>query len=126
LDTGCCQLGDMVSYGLGFDALTWKGLGLSMDVGYLTPRQQQDNGIGLGSINGSWSFVNRQNPRKLIPFITTGYGIGFRQGVGHLYNYGGGITYWFKERIGLRTEVRSYLYHARHFDTSVRFGVAFR
>ncbi|MDQ3010723.1 MAG: hypothetical protein M3X11_08495 [Acidobacteriota bacterium] len=34
----------------------------------------------------------------------------FRSGVDNGVNFGGGVNYWFKDRIGLRFEVRDHMF----------------
>ncbi|MGJ5815191.1 hypothetical protein [Paludibaculum fermentans] len=123
------NLAQMMSTGIGGEAFVWKGLAAGVELGYLFPRTEPGIGVGLFGLSGAWHFVNRDNPRKFIPFVTAGYTLGFRQGVANLYHFGGGATYWFSRRAGLRTELRLYEYagaYQQHFDTSVRFGIQIR
>jgi len=123
---GCCRFGDILGLGVGGDALVYRGLGASIDLGYVFPRQSLGCGIGLLSLNPSYHFVNRSKPGKLMPFITAGYGLGFRAGSANLYNYGGGVSWWFKPKTGLRLEVRDYRAPSGGNLVVVRTGIAFR
>ena len=54
---------------------------------------------------------------RLKPFARGGIGIlAGRGGGAAFWNIGGGVDYWFKERMGLRVEVRD------SFDTNPRYG----
>ncbi|MBN9658290.1 MAG: hypothetical protein J0H49_08930 [Acidobacteria bacterium] len=122
------NLAQMMSTGIGGEGFVWKGLAAGAELGYLFPRTEPGIGIGLFSVSGAWHFVNRDHPRKFIPFVNAGYTLGFRQGTANLAHWGGGATYWFSRHAGLRTEVRVYEYvgaYAQHFDTSLRFGIQF-
>jgi hypothetical protein len=86
-------------------------------------------GFGLLSLNVSYHFANRSNPARVVPFVTAGYGLAFRSGTENLFNWRGGMTYWFGRRVGLRVELRDYIWtaHGGHrIDTGIRFGAAFR
>ncbi len=120
------DLSEAMSAGGGMDLFIWKGLAAGFDVGYLFPRRDSGDGIGLLSANPSWHFVNRDNPGKVVPFVTAGYGLAFRSGTLSMVNYGGGATWWMLRRMGLRVEVRNYQHGSDRFNTALRFGVAFR
>jgi hypothetical protein len=123
---GHASIADLLTVGGGGEALLYKGLGVNVDLGYQFPRESISDGIGLASLNGCYHFVNRAKPAKLVPFVTAGYAIAFRSGHANLFDYGGGVNYWFSRHVGLRGEIRDY--RARYGDWAVafRFGVAFR
>jgi hypothetical protein len=120
------SLADLLTFGAGGEGLLYKGLGVNADIGYQFARRSFTNGVGLASINGCYHFVNRAKPAKLVPFVTAGYAIIFRTGHANLFNYGGGINYWFTSHAAFRAELRDY--RARYGDYAVafRFGLAFR
>lgn len=123
------NLAQMMSTGAGGEVFVYKGLAAGAELSYLFPRIEPGIGVGLLNLNGAWHFVNRGHTRKFVPFVTAGYTLGFRGGTANLFNWGGGATYWFTHRAGLRTEVRVYEYvgaYYQHFDTSLRFGVQIR
>jgi len=122
---GCCRFGDILGFGAGGDALVYRGLGTSIDLGYVFPRRNLGCGIGLLTLNPSYHLVGRSKPRKVMPFVTTGYALAFRAGSVSAYNYGGGVTWWFKPKTGLRLEVRDYRAQGGHLVV-VRTGMAFR
>jgi hypothetical protein len=118
-----CDLTDLKSFGAGGDGFVYKGLALGGDLGYHFTRAQV--GFGLASGNASYHFGGRVRSRKLVPFVTGGYGVAFREGSLNLYNFGGGVTYWFRNHLGARFEVREYRDQV-HFLTAFRVGLTFR
>jgi len=91
----------------------------------------QNSGLGncvnaLASLNGTYHFLNRNAPRKLVPFAVAGYAIAFRSGYANLFDYGGGINFWFQRHLGLRVEVRAF--QSKDLDNifGFRFGLSFR
>ncbi len=122
----CCGFASTLGMGAGGDALAYKGLGASIDLGYVFPRRNLGCGIGLLSLNPSYHFINRRKPAKVMPFITAGYGLAFRSTSANTWNYGGGVTWWFKPKTGLRLEVRDYRAPGGGYLVVVRTGIAFR
>jgi hypothetical protein len=109
--------------GGGAEFIAQNGLGAGAEIGYLTPWSNGSNGVGVMSLNGLYRFGANQ---KTMPFFTGGYSLGFRSQAAHFGNVGGGITYWFAERTGLRLEFRD---NIRDFSTHwliFRVGIAFR
>lgn len=115
-------------FGVGGEGLVYKGLGVGGEIGYLAAARQLDSGFGVLSPNISYHFLNASKSGKVVPFVTGGYSLFFRSGVAHGVNFGGGINYWFKERVGLRLEFRDHI--PAHGDLGhfygVRIGLAFR
>jgi hypothetical protein len=115
--------------GGGGEGFVHKGLGVGAEIGYLFPRTSAGDGLGLFSVNGSYNFQNPQSGRKLIPFVTGGYSLAFRGGSANLLNFGGGVNYWFREKMGLRLEFRDHLGSpcgCRVQFLQFRIGLAFR
>jgi hypothetical protein len=81
----------------------YKGLGVGGELGYVTPWHAFSNGLGVLSADGSYHF-NRSE--KVVPFVSSGYTLLFRSGSINGVNFGGGVNYWFRERVGLRLEFR--------------------
>jgi len=94
-------------FGGGGEVFLHKGLGIGAEVGYLSPLQAAQDGIGLFSVNGLYEF-GRTTPSKLHPFVTGGYSLAFRGGATNAVNFGGGFNYWFSRRAGLRLEFRDH------------------
>jgi hypothetical protein len=100
---------------------------MGVEIGYLTPMKHMGNGIGVFSTNGLYSFSTDLNS-KTVPFVTGGYSMFFRSGVGHAINFGGGMHYWFSDRAGLRVEFRDHIPtedSGTHFIQG-RIGISFR
>lgn len=112
--------------GGGAEGLVYKGLGLGAEVGYLSPFEDPGDGIGILSTNVSYHFRPASN-RKLVPFVTGGFSLGFRNGASGGGNFGGGVQYWVRPRLGLRFEFRDHIFSS---DTThlygFRVGLSFR
>jgi opacity protein-like surface antigen len=117
-----------VHFGVGGEALVYKGLGLGGEVGYLAPWSSVGDGMGTFSPDLSYHFRSRSGEQKLVPFVTGGYTLFFRSGTANGFNFGGGVNYWFREHLGLRLEFRDNVwttYATGHF-LGFRVGLAFR
>jgi hypothetical protein len=115
-------------FGVGGERLVYKGLGVGGEIGYIGSMTDMSAGIGVGSGNASYHFKTSVSSGKLAPFLTGGYSIAARSDVASGFNVGGGVDYWFKERVGLRVEVRDHIFPAfRNMNLiGVRFGLTFR
>ena len=97
-------------FGAGGEGLLYKGLGGGGEIGYLFPTRAAGDGFGILSLNGSYHFVDSNKPRKVVPFVTLGYSRGFGQGGGfNMVNYGGGVNWGMRDRLGLRVEGRDHV-----------------
>jgi len=96
--------------GGGGEGRIYKGLGAGAELGYLFPRQAAGDGLGILSTNGFYRFTNSSSPQKVTPFVTAGYSLGFRDGTINMANFGGGVDYWVRDRMGLRLEVRDHVW----------------
>ena len=106
-----------VNVGISGEKRVYKGLGVVVGLSILG---RENKGGALFSLNGSYNF--RMNSERLEPFVTAGAsGVGIGDGSTGGPNFGGGLTYWFKERRGIRWEYRvhAWEYHPSH---EVRFG----
>lgn len=114
--------------GVGGERLVYKGLGVGGEVGYIGSMTEMSSGLGVGSANASYQFPNSGSGGKLTPFVTGGYSLAFRSDVANGFNVGGGVNYWFKERVGLRIEVRDHVFpEFRNMNLiGVRVGITFR
>ncbi len=96
-----CTFGTL-HLGGGGEATLYKGLGIGAEAGYLVPMRDTSSGIGLASLNGVYIF-RRKGQARLEPFITGGGTVGFTGGGAFAgINFGGGVQYWMRKRIGLR------------------------
>lgn len=111
-------------FGGGGEGLVYKGLGAGAEIGFMGPASYMGEGFGVFSANGSYHFRRDQ---KLVPFVTSGYTLFFRDGSANLVNFGGGVNYWFRDHLGLRVEFRDHVLPSpnTHF-WEFRFGLAFR
>ena len=115
-------------FGVGGEGLLYRGFGMGAELGFLSPGVSLSDGIGLLSVNGLYEFKHANTGRKVIPFVTAGYSMAFRGGVGNALNFGGGISYWFRKKQALRLEVRDYVHCLEphvHLLTG-RIGISFR
>ena len=120
------------SFGLhiggGGEGLVYKGLGVGGEIGYLGSADGLRDGIGVLSTNISYHFTKATKSRKFAPFVTSGYSMLIRGSAINSINIGGGANWWFKDRIGLRLELRDHVplrFESVHFF-GVRIGLAFR
>jgi hypothetical protein len=75
----------------------------------MTPWESFADGIGVFSANRSYHVLPRAGGRSVHPFVTGGYTMFFRDGTLNLWNIGGGVQYWFSDRIALRVEFRDHV-----------------
>ena len=97
-----------LQFGGGAEANLHKGLGFGLEIGYFSAMEAISEGIGVFSVDGQYTF-GLENSRKIKPFVSGGYSLAFRSGTVNAVNFGGGIHYWFRDRLGLRLEFRDYL-----------------
>ncbi|MCC6343070.1 MAG: hypothetical protein IT166_12780 [Bryobacterales bacterium] len=111
--------------GGGAEAAVWKGITAGAEVGAIYPFRAMSEVFGVLNVNGSYHFLAGRKG-KWDPFVTGGYSLFFRQGVANGANYGGGVVYWVKPRMGIRAEFRNQQYsvNERGFP-EFRIGVAF-
>ena len=97
--------------GAGGEALLFKGLGVGGEIGCMCVPGE---GVGVFSIDPSYHFRHAFPKSKIDPFVQGGYTATFGGdspvGPAKLFNFGGGINYWFVNRIGLRFELRDYVH----------------
>lgn len=120
------NFGDMLSMGGGGEGFVYKGLAIGGDLGYLASRRYFGEGIGLASLNASYHFLGLSPSGKFVPFVTLGPTVGFRGRAALFANYGGGVTYWFRDRMGLRLEARQLYRPDTLGHLSFRVGISFR
>lgn len=114
------------TYGAGAEGFLYRGLALGIDGGYLSQVPGYSaKGFVLVAPDVSYH-IGRG--RKFVPFAAFGVGgIASDYGFGLMAHLGGGFSYWFKDRVGVRVEYRQ-------VQTSsdigalpmIRFGVTFR
>lgn len=110
--------------GVGGEVLI-KRVGVGGEIGYLTPWRSRSEDMGVGSVNGSFNL----KPGKISPFVTGGGTLFVIRGIATGYNFGGGVHYWLRDRVGLRFEVRDNVvpeYSTDEHFVGFRIGVVFR
>ena len=81
-------------FGGGGEFDLYKGLGFSLDLGYMAPSRGLQEGIGIFSPNGRYAFRHSADS-KLIPYITAGYSLLFRRDTA--------------KKVGLKVEFRDHV-----------------
>lgn len=116
----------MAHTGVGGEGVFFKGLGAGADIGAAYPLRYPQGVVGQLNVSGYYHFTAGRKDTKWDPFVVAGYTMFFRSGVAHAAHYGGGVTYWMKERVGLRAEFRNHQlrYDGAHFG-EFRIGVSF-
>lgn len=119
--------GKIMSLAAGGEGYVYKGLAFGGDGQFVWPRDSSENYFGLLSLGPAYHFDDRLNPRRVVPFVTGGYGLAFREGATSLYHVGGGLTFWASPRVGFRTEFRYYDNTRNEFQMNqLRFSLTFR
>lgn len=113
--------------GGGGEGLVYKGLGFGGEIGYFAPFESGSDGVGLLSVNTAYHFGGNDASRKVVPFVTGGYSLAFRDFASHGGNFGGGVQWWVRDRVALRFEVRDHIFSSDSpHAVSFRVGVSFR
>ncbi len=103
----CCGRGEgIMQVGGGAEGTFYRGVGVSMDAGYMFPTSSA--GAGILTLSGGPMYQFNRS-RKTVPFITGGASLAVRSGVGGAFHFGGGAIHWFHPRWGLRFEVRDHV-----------------
>ncbi|SRR5712692_898029 len=117
-------------FGGGGEGFVYKGLGIGAEVGFLAPVKSFRSGSGLVSVDGSYHFISSDKTKKVVPFITGGYSLLFGSGAANGVNFGGGVNWWMRDRLGLRLEARDHIFPVGGGATpqawEVRIGFSFR
>jgi hypothetical protein len=122
---GACQHGyAFAGGGGGAEALVWKGLTVGAEGSY---QSFSDGwGFGIGTAQVGYHFMGKNRAAKWDPFVTYGMGMATSGGgFGRAGNLGGGGTYWFKDRVGLRMEGRVQAF-SEEAMFAFRVGLSFR
>ena len=114
----------VINVGGGGEGILGKGFGVGGEVGYLTNTRDTGSGVGLASVNLSYHFNRAQ---KLVPFVSGGGSVAFRSGATGGGNIGGGVHYWMSDNVGLRLEVRDFIFSSDSPNNVLfRIGLSFR
>lgn len=112
--------------GAGGEGVFRSGIGAGAEVGYLGTDSGFRYGVGVLSPNGYFHFAHR---RRLDPYVTGGYTLFFRGEHLNLFNLGGGVNWWFRDRLGVKAEFRDHISAQSSNSThywGFRFGLVFR
>lgn len=115
-----------IQIGAGGEAVFARGIGAGAELSALGPTSSFSDLIGVLSLNGYYHPARSEG--RLDPFVTAGYSLGFRSGHINLFNFGGGVNYWFHPKIGLKLEFRDHIHSdggTIHY-WGVRVGLDFR
>jgi hypothetical protein len=110
-----------MSMGVGGEGFLVRGLAIGGELGYVF-RREFSRGIGRLSANPAFLAARE---RKLVPFVTAGYSLAFRQDAFNPVNYAGRAAYWFRNNLGLRLEARDHRAIREVRDHFPGFRVAF-
>lgn len=88
----------------------WRGVTVGGEIGSFRFVEPNSRSILLTTVNVGYQFGKRTRTGKVNPFVEyallgLGIGAGEYAPAGYL---SGGVNYWFKPRVGLRTEFRVY------------------
>ena len=117
-----------LNFGGGGEGFVKGGFAVGAEIGGFTPASNFDDGFGILSANAGYHFLKASRSGKIVPFASGGYSLFFRSEAASGVNFGGGVDYWFKDRLGLRFEIRDHVvveYPDTHF-IGFRVGLTFR
>jgi len=123
---GCGAVLNVVSGG---EAFVYRGLAVGAEGGYGWISGNFNDGVGMFSVNPAYHFKGQGRSRALVPFVTAGYSMLFRDGHVNGLNTGGGATWWLAAHFGLRCEGRIHHFAAGPLGANVymlRIGLSFR
>ncbi len=129
---GCTNLscGGVHTFAAGGEAFVYRGLAVGGEGGYGWAGDLLSQGAAMFSANPSYHFKGQGRSRRVVPFVTGGYTLLFRQMSINGSNVGGGVTVWPSNHVGLRFEGRLYHFSINGFGgvnfALARFGVSFR
>lgn len=124
---GACQHSyALVGAGGGAEGFIWRGLTVGAEGGY----QSFTDGGGWGALYFPVGYhaVDRNKHAKWDPFVSFAVGLFYGGGgsASAAAHFGGGGTYWFRKRVGVRTELRVHGYAGDEVTVQGRVGIAFR
>lgn len=112
--------------GLGGDWVVARGFGVGGEVGAITGRRRGAPKVALLSGNGSYHIA--LDNTAFDPFVTAGVSVITAGGSADLlWNWGGGVNWWVRQRFGPRFEFRDHVWSsASRRLVEFRVGIAFR
>jgi hypothetical protein len=121
----------IIDFGGGADIVLRKNIQAEAEIGYLSiinpPSYLHPPGKNYGVFSIDAKYL-RPKGEKWVAFFAGGYTLGFHSETANFINLGGGATYWFRQRQGIRMEIRDYIRTEDFNDHSVSFrlGLALR
>jgi hypothetical protein len=113
--------------GGGVERLFERGIGAGAELeGFVPGTGAASKSVGIFSLNGYYHFLHE---RKLDPFATAGYSLLFRDFTANLFNYGGGMNYWFQDNLGVQVGIHDHIWSHSGSSThywGIRVGLTFR
>lgn len=100
-------------------------VGANAEIGVLGDNSDERSVIPVLSVGGTFQFADRQNTRRLVPFVAGGL---TTRAFGTAWYAGGGANYWFRRSTGVVLEFRRVLPSTGEYSRQawfVRGGVAF-
>ncbi len=126
---GACHHGYLnVGAGAGGEGFLWRGLTLGGEAGYYRFPADRNAGYGIFTIGPGYHFVNRGKASGIDPYLNVGLaGAALAPGgFSSAGSIGGGVNYWFKERIGLQTGAQIHVLGGEEAVVAFRVGLTFR
>jgi len=118
-----------VSVAGGGEGFLVRGLTLGTDLGYYRFVERNSSGWGAFEVTLGYHFVDRKKPKKLDPFVSVspfGIAVGGCGCVAAAGSLAGGLNYWFKDKIGVRSEARIHVIARSEAIFAFRIGLSFR
>ena len=114
--------------GAGAEGFFWKGFTAGADASaFKETYGRWSRNFGHAGVNAGYHFASRAKIRGMDPFVLFGVGGFFPDEPKAVVHGGGGFTYWFRQHIGFRFELRvNERMRGDDIVGIVRFGVAFR
>lgn len=100
-----------INVGGGAELNVLQGLTIGAEYGAIIFTQEGAEGVSILSVNGGYHFFKPGSVQKVVPFVSGGYSAGIGNGATSSgANFGGGITYWVGDKLGLRFEFRDHVF----------------
>lgn len=124
---GACQHSyAIVGGGGGAEGFVWRRMTVGVEGGYQSFTQGGRWGTVYFPIG--YHAVDRNKAARWDPFVSFAVGLFYAGGgsASATAHFGGGTTYWFRKRVGVRTEFRIHSFAADEVTMQGRVGIAFR
>jgi hypothetical protein len=114
--------------GAGAEGFFWKRFTAGADVSVFQETYlRASRTFGHAGVNAGYHFASRAKTRGMDPFVLFGVGGFFPDEPKAVVHGGGGFTYWFSQRLGVRLELRvGERMRGDDIVSIVRLGLAFR